>query len=849
MKVPIRISWPRAAHSRRGIACLALAMVGAALLAVSRVVGAQELAPELWGTSYSGNVTGITRAGNTIYVSGAFREVGPNTGGGIPVDRRTGVASLPFPRVAGNVGCAVPDGLGGWIIGGSFGAVGGLKQARLARILGDGSVAEWGPQPDGEVRVLVLHGSRLFVGGDFTRIGGLSRNRLAVVDIATGQVSPWNPNADGRVYTLLLGDSTAYVGGDFGTVGGEVRRSLAELSLLDGRATAWNPDIGLGLTPGSVRVVARVDSTLFVGGAFSTVGTAYRRNLAAVEIRTGVATAWQAHVTGYPDNRYDPDPYVSVLVPAGGRLYAAGHFAFIAGEPRGALAELDVATGIPTPWDPQQGPRLESYSPYVTAFALTDSSAFIAGSFQMIGGRERYYTAEVRRSDGSATDWDPRPNGAPDALATDGDRVYLGGHFTSAGGWQTRINLAAFDATTGELKPWNPNPNGLIVYDVVAVGDRVYAGGHFSMIGGQVRWGLAALDTITGAAFEWDYPVNEPVTRLRLGGNRLYAGGYFTTVGDIERRHIASFDLWTGEVTDWNPGTSTEVSDVAVDGDTVFIAGPFWSVGGVPRRYLAAVDTVLGGVLDWAPQLDTWVNAIDVHDGRVYAAGAFRTVGGKPRRVLAAIDSETGEVLDWTADAYLSSDNLLRAFSIAAVGDTVYAGGNFTSVNGVPRGGLAALDARTGAVLDWDPGMGGAQGFPDMGGVIWELTPFERTLYVGGRFHWSGTTPVTGIAAFSKSVPADTTPPIGTKLSIASIAPNPAGRSAVVRFALPAAGPVTLAAYDVQGRRVASPMNEEPKGPGVHQVAIETTGWREGFYFLRLEAAGAVATGKLVVIH
>ena len=60
---------------------------------------------------------------------------------------------------------------------------------------------------------------------------------------------------------------------------------------------------------------------------------------------------------------------------------------------------------------------------------------------------------------------------------------------------------------------------------------------------------------------------------------------------------------------------------------------------------------------------------------------------------------------------------------------------------------------------------------------------------------------------------------------------------------------MTLAAYDVQGRRIASPLSAAPKSPGVYQVAIETSGWREGFYFLRLEAAGAVATGKLVVIH
>jgi hypothetical protein len=146
--------------------------------------------------------------------------------------------------------------------------------------------------------------------------------------------------------------------------------------------------------------------------------------------------------------------------------------------------------------------------------------------------------------------------------------------------------------------------------------------------------------------------------------------------------------------------------------------------------------------------------------------------------------------------------------------------------------------------------MGGAEGFPDLGGVIWELAPYGSTLYVGGRFHWSGSTPVTGIAAFTRPAQPDTTPPPGeSSLMITWVSPNPTSGSAIVRFALPEAGPVTLSAYDLQGRLVQLLLNRDLYPGGIHDVPIRTAGWREGFYFLRLEAAGAVANRKMVVLR
>ncbi len=94
-----------------------------------------------WVTN--GPVDALARSGSTIYLGGAFTEVGPRTG---PAVTFSGGASTPdsgFPQVSGGhaeVHAAISDGAGGWYLGGNFTHVGGLARAGLAHVLSGGSV-------------------------------------------------------------------------------------------------------------------------------------------------------------------------------------------------------------------------------------------------------------------------------------------------------------------------------------------------------------------------------------------------------------------------------------------------------------------------------------------------------------------------------------------------------------------------------------------------------------------------------------------------------------------------------------------------------------------------------------
>ena len=155
------------------------ALVFGAVVTCGRPALAQTVDPEMYVADAP--VQAVLPLGNAVYIAGSFTQVGPATGCWVPLDATTGLPTAvnsdglpvgPYPRVAGVVNAAVPDGLGGWYIGGSFTSVGGVARANIAHIRADNSVDAWGPNPNNGVNCLAMNGSSLVVGGVFSTIGG-----------------------------------------------------------------------------------------------------------------------------------------------------------------------------------------------------------------------------------------------------------------------------------------------------------------------------------------------------------------------------------------------------------------------------------------------------------------------------------------------------------------------------------------------------------------------------------------------------------------------------------------------------------------------------------------------------
>src|SRR6266516_4930133 len=172
------------------------------------------------------------------------------------------------------------------------------------------------------------------------------------------------------------------------------------------------------------------------------------------------------------------------------------------------------------------------------------------------------------------------------------------------------------------------------------------------------------------------------------------------------------------------------VSAIAVSGSTIYLGGQFTHVkdlGGTPqaRAHLAAVDASTGALLPWAPSTNLPVDALAVSAaGTVFAGGEFTTVNGSARARLAALDGVSGTLGSWNPAA----SNTVRALAASAVNGLLYAGGDFKTIGAATRVRLAAFSLSSGALdASWKPKATGAVN-------TLTLAPDESRVYAGGSF-------------------------------------------------------------------------------------------------------------------
>jgi hypothetical protein len=689
----------------------------------------------------NGPVYATVLVGNTLYLGGSFSQLGPSTGGGIPVDTATAAVVTGFPRVSANgvpsaVNAVVSDGAGGWYIGGSFTTVGDVPRANLAHVLANNTVSDWNPGTDLPVYCLARIGSVVYVGGSFFHIGGIPIGYLAAVDATSGAVNTsWVTQPSSTVQALAVSGSTLYVGGSFVNILGDTTaKYVAALDTTGFGNFAGNWDPPIAHADGPVFALAVGASALYVGGHFTSAGGQSRIDVAALDADTGHALAgWNANVNGD----------VLALAVAGSRVYAGGMFSKVGAQFRDGFVSLDPTTGLLT------GPNWRGQTP-VRAIAVSASVVYVGGDFGSMGGAARNRIAALDPATGNATAWNPSVASASVfalSLGAGTSNVFVGGSFTSLGG-VLRNNLAAVDVPSGVPTGWNPNANGP-VFALAARGTTIYAGGAFDTVNGlqQQRLFAAAMDASTGALTPWNPRASDPVLALAAAqatDRPIYAGGKFGSIGGATRSRIAALDPITGTATTWNPGVSRAslpifVSSVAIGGSNVYVGGLFDQVGlaGTPRNNLAAIDSSTALATPWNPNVNNEVNALALSGSTVYAGGKFTTVHLLARNHIVALDT-LGVPTGWNPSA--NSDVL----GLAVSGNAVYAGGLFTTIGGQARSLLADVDATTGTATPWNPAANDS---------VRSVSVSGSTVYTGGVFTALGSV-AQGVAAITASCSA-----------------------------------------------------------------------------------------------
>src|SRR5919202_2113669 len=275
----------------------------------------------------------------------------------------------------------------------------------------------------------------IYVGGYFTTIGQVVRNRIARFNSDGTLDSNFNPDADGFVYAIALDSSgNPIVGGNFTNIGGQPRNYIAKLNPTTGAAdTTFNSNADSFVTA----IATDSSGNPIVGGYFTNIGAQPRNKIAKLNPTTGVA-----------DTTFNPNAdsfFYAIATDSSGNPIVGGNFTNIDAQPRNYIAKLNPTTGAA---DTTFNPNADSF---VSAIA-TDSSGnpIVGGNFTNIGAQPRNYIAKLNPTTGAAdTTFNPNADNDVLAIATDSSgNPIVGGHFTNIGG-QPRNKIAKLNPTTG----------------------------------------------------------------------------------------------------------------------------------------------------------------------------------------------------------------------------------------------------------------------------------------------------------------------------------------------------------------------------------------------------------------
>ncbi|MEU6215622.1 LamG-like jellyroll fold domain-containing protein [Streptomyces sp. NPDC047023] len=287
------------------------------------------------------------------------------------------------------------------------------------------------------------------------------------------------------------------------------------------------------------------------------------------------------------------------------------------------------------------------------------------------------------------------------AVSPDKKTLYAGGYFGAVNGVQAS-SLAAVDIATCTPKPSFRPSFPATVRALAVTGDSVYAGGDFNTVGGQVRKRFAAVRSDSGAVLPFTANADEPGRAVEvLPGGKVALGGDFFRLNDQDSHTLAIVDGATGKIAKSFPSgfmgtTRTRIKDIVHDGQTLYTASEGTFDG---RIALSLTDYQQR----WRDTCAGATQALLPHNGVLYSASHAQDCSGnlefaKGRRYFfLAQSTERLDKLGWFPG---SNDGIgeglgprVLATSTAEGREYLWAGGEFTSINGRPVQSLTRFGA------------------------------------------------------------------------------------------------------------------------------------------------------------
>lgn len=441
-------------------------------------------------------------------------------------------------------------------------------------------------------------------------------------------------------------------------------------------------------------------------------------------------------------------------------IVAIGIVAFVLASP--LLPSQENGTQLPG----LQDVRKEEGTP-----RLVRQGAFSPSSLSSLSSLSSGATDDDNWADGFGDG--PGSNGIDDevfALASDGIRLYIGGAFTKAGDVSAN-NIVSWDGERWQILGTGPGIlNGVngIVNAIAVDGDIIYVGGQFTNAGGTPVQNLArySISSRTWANMSSGISgTNAFVSTILVDGNQVYVGGTFSRAGNASANNIA---VWNKEDQRWSvlgsaeQGVAGNVNAIAKGPDGLYVGGSFSSAGGVASNSVARWDST--GWHSLAGGVNGSVNAIAVLENRVFVGGEFNMAGDTAVNNIARWYADSGSwsrltgVMELVGEYFRVEgngvDGVVRTITID--GNNVYVGGTFNSTF---PGDLTLDPVSTSYIARWfEPtdrewwqtntwwaplGRGARNG---TNGFVNDIAVFDGQVYAGGAFSRAGGQNADGIA-------------------------------------------------------------------------------------------------------
>ncbi len=538
------------------------------------------------------------------------------------------------------------------------------------------------------------------------------------------------------------------------------------------------------VTNGIVYSIAKSGSNIFLGGSFTYAGPNTGRGV-------GIDPTTGNYISGFPDVNGKVNAVVS---DSAGGWYIGGDFTMVGGQARNSLAHIKADKTVGS-WNPNINDGSGNASEVMT-ITKAGSLIYVGGLFNYVGSTNRINVAAIDSATGLANSWAPNPNSYVYSIIVTPRYTYLGGAFTTFGG--------ATDTTTGTTytnnarsciaqiftgqniltqwiqtfgtgnisgftDPYGHTLSNPAVYTMQLHDSLLIAGGSF-IVGTNHRY-ICAFDTIafTSPAYEGNsgnqadhsyssFTFNEyfsnrtapktyngPIYNIAISGDTMFVGGEFLTFAggstgatSYTRNHIAAGLISTNTVlSTWDPnipisaGSSfgnaitpdnNYVSSIAVANGVVYFGGNFTTVNNTTynRNYIAAASqSGTGTATSWNPFASSNVTTMAIQGSTLYAGGQFTSLNGYTRNNICEVNAASGNVTSWDAN----SNNTVSTLAVS--GTTLFAGGYFSSIGGQSRSYVAGIDTASGLATNWQA---------NASSQVNTLAVNSGKLYVGGYF-------------------------------------------------------------------------------------------------------------------